>query len=126
MPFKWKLRSWFYDYWRIYRYRQKCPSCKAIGTWNTHGGWLDRLLARFDGTNRELKEKNIPPRWARRWLCKYCGYFIDNKGVGSCHVGFIIPVWKEDGGMDDPEGLTPKRAVEQVFGSESPPWPWRV
>ena len=43
----------------IVGYRFKCPKCKAIGTWNPHGGIV--------GDSRAS---------GRRYLCKWCGYYL--------------------------------------------------
>jgi hypothetical protein len=61
-------RIWhqFYDALRFVglRDRLRCPSCSSVGTWKPHGGWFD------------VEDK----RKVRRWLCKWCGYYVGPEG----------------------------------------------
>jgi hypothetical protein len=42
------------------RDRLRCPHCKAVGTWKSHGGWID-VWGHGDNAG------------VRRWMCKWCG-----------------------------------------------------
>ena len=84
------------------RDRLRCPNCKAVGTWKPHGGYFDRL---------DL-------RGAKRWLCKWCGYYRGPEGDKWCAI-HEHPFWelKDDiGGA----GRTPKEIVESELGAN--PW----
>ena len=80
------------------RDRLRCPRCCAVGTWKPHGGWLDR------GTHL-LK---------RRWLCKWCGHYIDAEQRCTAKISSTRKVWSihEDGDI-----APPKELYEW--------WPWR-
>ena len=67
------LKHQFYDFLRLIglRDRLRCPYCVGVGTWKPHGGWLD-----FEDE-----------RPVRRWLCKWCGTYIDASGLKFCEVG---------------------------------------
>lgn len=87
------------------RDRLRCPSCKAVGTWKPHGGWIDVYL----GDNAGV----------RRWMCKWCG-LTRYKEFGvwafpSQKRGVWLLQGDEDLTMDD---LTPKQRVHPVC-------PWR-
>jgi hypothetical protein len=83
------------------RDRLRCPSCHAVGTWKPHGGWLDRE----------------DERRTRRWLCKWCGYYVGPEGTRLASLLDPGP-WRLDG-----QGTTPERVVKD---SEIPSaWPWR-
>lgn len=60
----------FYDClrWVGLRDRLRCPQCKAVGTWKPHGGLLD-----FEDVRK-----------IRRWLCKWCGYYLGPEGELLC------------------------------------------
>ena len=62
------------------RDRLRCPECKAVGTWNPHGGWLDDSKAS-----------------GRRWVCKWCGHYVGipfNEGDIIKRKAFIDPELK--------------------------------
>ena len=53
------------------RDRLRCPACGAVGTWKPHGGWLDWE----------------DERKVRRWLCKWCGHYIDKNDERFATIG---------------------------------------
>ncbi len=59
--------------------RLKCPACESLGFWRPFGGWLSRAF----GDNRGK----------RRWLCKWCGWYVDEGGFykGVLYKG--APAW---------------------------------
>ena len=89
-----------YDCFRLVglRDRLRCPSCKSIGTWKPHGGWLD-----FEDERK-----------VRRWMCKWCGIYNGPEGWHKVTVG--VTCWV----LDQPKGSTPKSVVENAFGSTNP------
>lgn len=78
------------------RDRLRCPKCKSIGTYKPHGGWLDI----GDTVDR------------RRWLCKWCGFFLSVKYVYGevevqwCGVGEVS--WS----LYDSRDLVPQNIIE--------------
>ena len=85
------------------RDRLRCPRCKAVGTWKPHGGWLD-----FEDTRR-----------VRRWLCKWCGYYVSpSEGERRCHP-VARKAWEFD---QDIELATPAQVLHDRFPGVSP---WR-
>jgi allantoicase len=66
MTFSLTLKHCFFDFIRLIgmRDRLRCPKCAAVGTWKPHGGWLD-------GDDK---------RKVRRWMCKWCGYYVGPEG----------------------------------------------
>lgn len=50
-----------------------------MGTYKPHGGRIDYW-------------KTKTPRY-RRWLCKWCGYYINVNGVGKQAINFEKSVW---------------------------------
>jgi hypothetical protein len=88
------------------RDRLRCPECKAVGTWKPHGGYFD-----FDDTRK-----------VRRWMCKWCGYYVGPEQEHAVVVSQQTKHWALK--SDCPEGITPKEAV-----TENPltrgAFPWR-
>ncbi len=87
------------------RDRLRCPRCKAVGTWKPHGARLDR----------EDKRK------VRRWMCKWCGYYIGPEGVRQAEPRSTSMVWELRG--DDLRGFTPQETMERNYTYRV--WPWR-
>lgn len=94
------------------RDRLRCPECSAVGTWKPHGGLFDRedvlflpiLMQTWWGTKR------------RRWMCKWCGWYRDERGVGYVRPNLEKKCWDFTGnGAAD---ATPKELVGTL-------WPWR-
>lgn len=102
-----------------FRGRYKCPNdaCPSVGTWNPHGGILDRA---------DL-------RGARRWMCKWCGIYRGPEGwahvridMSITHESMGLPgggrgVWR----LDDecpPGSTTPMEAAASVIGGPVNPW----
>ena len=74
------LKHQFFDCLRLIglRDRLRCPSCRSVGSWKPHGGWLD------------VEDK----RGVRRWLCKWCGMYIDNEvGMVPAVMSRRYKVW---------------------------------
>lgn len=67
------LKHQLFDFLRIFgiRDRLRCPNCHSVGTWKPHGGWLD-----FKDTRK-----------VRRWLCKWCGFYVGPEGYQFCQFG---------------------------------------
>jgi rubredoxin len=87
------------------RDRLRCPSCHAVGTFKPHGSIIDRE----------------DRRRVRRWLCKWCGYYLGPEGR---RVAYCDPVAREWRLPENTESrTTPSRAIA---GSQIPnAWPWR-
>ena len=98
----------FFDFLRLVglRDRLRCPHCAAIGTWKPHGGWLD-----------QSDERKV-----RRWLCKWCGWYVGPEGQGFGGYSQSESRWETpwDKGL---EKLTPELAVRKSRISKA--WPWR-
>jgi hypothetical protein len=105
-------RLWWpvHTFWTMLRFigirdRLRCPRCRAVGTWKPHGSFLDH-----DDTRK-----------VRRWLCKWCGFYVGPEGELDCVVDpdkkcWVLP-WEK------PDGITPSGAVAE--SSISRTWPWR-
>lgn len=98
--------------WVGLRDRLRCPKCRAVGTWKPHGGWWDRW---HDGD-----------RPARRWMCKWCGYYIGPEGTPAVFPDPARGWWTLPYPLDPdapPEpGKTPSVVLAEHLGST---WPWR-
>lgn len=81
------------------RDRIRCPACRAVGTWKPHGLGLDE--------NRHV----------RRWICKWCGFYVGEDGVKQ-KIGISRETWVWD--LDSTE--TPFDAAASVFGRPVNPW----
>lgn len=97
----------FYDCLRFIgmRDRLRCPSCHSVGTWKPHGGVLDK------GDVRKVK----------RWLCKWCGFYLGPEGSLVCGMGaksWMLP-------HELAVVTTPKGMVEGVYGFDRKVDPWR-
>lgn len=78
------------------RDRLRCPSCKKVGTWKPHGGWFD-----FEDERK-----------VRRWLCKWCGYYIGPEGVLKCSFDACSQRWQLP---DVPRMIVPHIPAENGF-----------
>lgn len=94
--------------WTGIRDRLRCPECGAVGTYKPHGGLLDREDVRK----------------VRRWLCKWCGYYVGPEGVRWAVVDTQQRSWTLLDDLTSGElGLTPADAMK---ASPIPnTWPWR-
>jgi hypothetical protein len=98
---------WFAaTHWTGIRDRMRCPSCKAVGTWKMHGSLLERWI---------YKDLAV-----RRWLCKWCGYYIGPKGRVVAYPDRVSHAWALP---EPPElrQLTPAESLEERLGKT---WPW--
>jgi hypothetical protein len=89
------------------RDRLRCPNCNKVGTWKPHGGWWDR---------RRGDERAV-----RRWLCKWCGYYVGPEGIQQAfpsqeHGAWALTDWDFD---HEP---TPREVVEKSYGRPIDPW----
>lgn len=84
------------------RDRCRCPKCAAVGTWKPHGGWFD-----FGDVAGRL-----------RWMCKCCGWYVDERGSGWVRPHVEKKVWDFPGNGAD--GDLPK----DMLGAAKL-WPWR-
>lgn len=110
----------FFDLLRLVglRDRLRCPTCRAVGTFKPHGGWLDRTIDWWT----DFKDTLLPGvRYAteRRWVCKYCGFVRDQDGEQQAFPNSRKKVW--DVQCED-SAPTPKRRVEHLGDNV---WPWR-
>ena len=87
------------------RDRLRCPKCKAVGTWKPHGGRL-------------TKEERAYP--VRRWMCKWCGYYVGPEDTNACAPNPEMGVWSDRRIVKDP-----KTPAEIVAEHPAHPWPWR-
>src|SRR6266403_1850822 len=98
------------------RDRLRCPNCKAVGTYKLHAPG---------------------PRW--RWLCKYCGFYRDERGEKWCVPSPTFGCWIFVDQESGYKGETTQRAVDRqaledlkvasnegkLFKPEYTVWPWR-
>ena len=106
---RWRLNPivhTFYDALRFVglRDRLRCPSCSAVGTWKPHGGVFDRA---------DTKRK-------RRWLCKYCGFYIGPEGV---QVAFPDPF--KNSWQLRADTMVRDTPIDAVHRALTGVWPWR-
>ena len=97
----WIVRHQFWEFcqWIGVRQRLKCPRCGAIGTWKPYGGWLCW----------------VDQRPIRRWLCKFCGYYMGLDGIMQAETG--EKVWElTPKGVDEAE--TPRKWLK----GKANPW----
>lgn len=99
------------------RDRLRCPECGAVGTWKPHGAWLDRRDERK--LARDPKFKGEVRHHVRRWLCKWCGWYVGPEGVQRCvvepGVAWALP-W------DYPDGTTPEQVLKESEIPRTNPW----
>jgi hypothetical protein len=89
------------------RDRLRCPHCGKIGTFKPHGGRADRRAG--------------DTRGVRRWLCKWCGYYLGPEGVQQAFPSAEHGAWAlVDWGFT--HEATPEEAVEQFYGRSVDPW----
>jgi hypothetical protein len=89
------------------RDRLRCPHCHKVGTWKPHGGWWDR--------------RHGDTRAVRRWLCKWCGYYVGPEGERQAYPSQEHGAWAltEWGFTHEP---TPAEAIEEFYGRPVDPW----
>jgi hypothetical protein len=87
------------------RNRLRCPDCRAVGTYKPHGARRARR-----GGDRPV----------RRWLCKWCGYYVGPEGVLRCYPDMDEGCWVLPLDGEAPR-VTPAVAVEAALGKV---WPW--
>jgi hypothetical protein len=90
------------------RDRLRCPECGAVGTWKPHGGWLDARVSRF----------------ARRWMCKWCGHFLAPGLALHAFPNIDIGVWmvQRDAGPEQTIYPTPREALQKSVIPNVKPW----
>jgi hypothetical protein len=116
MPHMWRMWSPIFVAYDLLRYiglrdRLRCPSCRAVGTFKPHGGMADRRQGDLRGE--------------RRWLCKWCGFYIGPEGVLRAWPHPVQRVWvlPEPYYADVGEpGPTPADVISAEMGRT---WPWR-
>lgn len=92
------------------RDRMRCPMCRAVGTYKPHGSIVGRIF-----------QKDRP---VRRWLCKWCGFYVGPEGVmrafSSKERGcWVLPYpWTDDSPKDPLP--TPADLVTEQMNL----WPW--
>jgi hypothetical protein len=104
--------------WVGLRDRLRCPECKRIGTFKPHGTLWDRWV--------DLD------RPVRRWLCKWCGFYVGPEGklyaFPSATTGaWALPGWTApDGAFPGEEELpvdkVPSAVVANYYGRSVNPW----
>lgn len=102
------------------RDRLRCPHCQAVGTWKMHGGWLDEQVDRWSVAGAD------DLRSTRRWLCKFCGYYIGPEGIVQAWPDrergwWVLPASFDPESPEDP-GETPDDVLWREMGAT---WPWR-
>ena len=108
----WHLVVWHQiaDLMRIIglRDRLRCPECAAVGTWKPHGGWLDGRESRF----------------ARRWMCKWCGHYRGPQGIQRVFPSPERGCWMLESavGPDLPLRPTPRAVLEASAIPKVRPW----
>lgn len=107
MTLRFNIKHQFFDLLRLVglRDRLRCPSCKAIGTWKPHGGWLDK------------------PSGKRRWLCKFCGYYIGPEGYLLAYPSDKTEAWE----IGSSYMFRPQQVLNNFYWYQRhmDVWPWR-
>jgi ribosomal protein S27AE len=86
------------------RDRLRCPRCTAVGTFKMHGDFVHQLQG---------------DRPARRWMCKYCGYYLGPEGRTQVFPSSRTGAWIGPGGGE--REPTPSEAVRDRMGRT---WAW--
>lgn len=107
---RWLLTPFIHEFVSALRFidlrdRLRCPECRSVGTWKPHGGWFDK--------QPKLSLTGPQPRYTRRWMCKWCGYYVGPESESRVHLG--DRVWELG------EGSTP----EKYLLMHTRAWPWR-
>lgn len=74
--------------WTGVRDRLRCPVCRAVGTFKMHGSLFDQWRWK--------------DRKARRWICKWCGYYIGPEGARLAWPSAITGAWQIRDLVEDP------------------------
>lgn len=102
------------------RDRLRCPECNKVGTWKPHGD----LWSRWRDKDRSV----------RRWLCKWCGYYVGPEGhvyafPSKITGAWALPGWTHASGRSEgdqfedlPIEKTPSEVVEDYYGRPVNPW----
>lgn len=103
-PFVHEMLFWL-TYLTGMRTRLRCPHCMAVGTFKMHGPFIAQLHG---------------DRPARRWMCKWCGYYLGPEGRVQAFPSSKTGAWAlpELGVEREP---TPAEATRDRIG---PVWPW--
>jgi hypothetical protein len=89
------------------RDRLRCPNCRSVGTFKPHGSVFDT-----DGDDK---------RHVRRWMCKWCGYYLGPEGRTTVFCDPEAREWRLP--EDTPSRVTPESVMRR---SDLPRvWPWR-
>lgn len=111
------------------RDRKRCPRCEAVGTFKPHGGAVDTWVAQWHGETvirRERKHGEIGIREARRWLCKFCGYYIGAEGVIQAFVDRDRGWWALPFPFDpDSPEVATESPADILYREAGKVWPWR-
>jgi ribosomal protein S27AE len=95
-------------FWLAYltgmRDRLRCPRCTAVGTFKMHGDFRSQLQG---------------DRPARRWMCKYCGYYVGPEGRTQAYPSSRTGAWAGPGG--GVRDQTPSEVIGEHMGRV---WPW--
>jgi hypothetical protein len=94
------------------RDRLRCPMCKAVGTWKPHGGWFD----------------NSDVRRVRRWMCKWCGWYLGPEGKRWVAPNIVKRCWDfrcPDSGKTPVELVAPEWNPTINAADAPRVWPWR-
>lgn len=86
--------------WVGLRDRLRCPECHKVGTWKPHGTLFDRWR---DG-DREV----------RRWLCKWCGFYVGPEGRLYAFPSRVTGAWALPGWQDRSKVIPTDLPVEPV------------
>ncbi len=84
--------------------RLKCPMCGTYGYWRPFGGFISRAF----GDNRGK----------RRWLCKWCGWFVEEEGWAWASLYKGAPAWALKRDMTEEQlktAYTPKSVYEKAM-----------
>ena len=106
---RWRCRPPVIELWYGLRLvglrdRLRCPRCSAVGTWKPHG------------TRRERARGDRP---ARRWMCKWCGFYCGPEGVREARPDWVIGSWQLVGESAN-QGPSPREAVAEALGKTNP------
>jgi len=109
MTFWWKLKHIAFDL-LPFRDRLRCPACRAVGTFKPRGGRRDKD-----------DERKI-----RRWMCKWCGFYIGPEGWATrVFPSRAKKCWVVNVDTISEVMLTPRETMIASYPPGYTPDPWR-
>ncbi len=107
-----RMQPLVHEFWSALRIvglrdRLRCPQCSSVGTWKPHGAWWD--------------QRRYGDRPARRWMCKFCGYYNGPEGTVTAWPDPEAGCWALPHPETGERGPTPYESLRDHLGHA---WPW--